>query len=118
MAIGFKAIIISYDNSTKTYVATLESPDSISTVYIPASSLEIVPKVNGTAETIMGKPEGTMTIVTSSQSDRTNDLVDGLFTVQNDIQSAQMTFQQLLDGNGKAFTGGTTQGVRVELNYY
>jgi hypothetical protein len=118
MAIGFNAIIISYDNSTETYVATLESPDSISTIYIPADSLEQVPRVDGSAETIKGKPEGTMTIITSSKSDRTNELVDGLFTVQGDIQYAQMSFQDLLDGAGKGFTGGTGQGVAVGLGVY
>lgn len=118
MAIGFNAIIISFDESTKTYVATLKDPQSISTIYIPEDSLEQTPVANGEPEIIKGKPDGTMTIITSSKSDRTDKLVDGVFTVQDDIQFARMNFQELLDGGGKGFTGGSGQGAAVKLGIY
>ena len=115
-SIGFTAKVVGVDEDT--YALILPKNSSVATIYIPVGSFAQIPENNNDVQFIHGKPEGSLTIITSVNSDREHENVKGKFKDQTDIKFAELTFQDLLDGEGKYFTGGTRQGIEIGLGVF
>ena len=111
--ISFKAIIIG--ESHDTYVMTPEKTSSLSTLYVPKSSLALPPTGSKKVQSLYGKPNEKFTVVTSATADRTHENVAGTFHTEGNIQFKNLTFQQFFENGAKDITGHTPQRTEIGL---